>query len=317
VLLRRFEPGRAEEPAAWELLQAEIQAWARLDHPGILKVLDWGRTAAEAFLVMELPPGKPLGSILDLEGSPHDPDEVYVNLLRSVEAARQWGVLHLGLTPANIWVGPDGQVKVGEFGLWYVTHEHPGFGTRDDLFLAPEQVAGERVSAATDVYTLGLLFVAVHHGLDRAREATSDSGLPGELGTHRTVISRCLDPRPLARYRSAGELAEALGLRSSDWEYDDHHDCPVCRLKAELQSGLAPGHQRSLGGRLPARLCEPERPTARGRPASEGDPGHERPTPSRGLTSSGNQGRFPAGYLWLAVAVLAILTILVWFLALK
>lgn len=237
VMLRRFAGGLARDDGAWELALAEVQAWARLDHPGILQVLDWGRTQAGSFLVTEVPIGRSLCSILGEDSGVEDPDTVFGNILASLEAARRWGVLHLGLGLTNIWVEHGGAAQVSEFGLWYVVSERPGLIEHDSPFVAPEQVAGGRVSAATDIYSLGLLFVALNFGLSSAREVSKGGPLPEELGDYRRVIARCLDVQPLARYRSAGEVAAATGLEAAECVHEGYRDCPLCRLKEDLRQG--------------------------------------------------------------------------------
>lgn len=234
VLLRRLANTVAENEDAWGLLLAEVQAWARLNHPGILQVLDWGRAGGESFFVTEAPLGPQLEQVLG--GGLTDFDAVFSNLLTSVEAARNWGVLHLGLGPANIWVADDCTVQVGDFGLWYVSLEFPGLLELDDRFLAPEQLERSLVSAATDTYALGLLYIAMRFGLDTAAAVRLGGELPGELRERLAVVARCLDPKPLARFRCAGDVAEALGWPTTDGHGEEYRDCPLCRLKEELSA---------------------------------------------------------------------------------
>ena len=276
VLLRRFPPAVSGDPSVWDLVCAEIGAWARLRHPGILQVLDWDISGSEAFLATEMPRGLSLGGLLQT-GGPADPDAVFSNLLASVEAARQWGVLHLGLGLSNIWVADDAAVKVGEFGLWYARRDFAELASRGEPFLAPEQTEGGRASAATDVYALALLFITLRFGLESARAAKG--GKHPELPERqRPVIARCLDPQPLQRYRSAGELAGALGLAGADGEYTGYRDCPLCRLKEQLE----------LEGRRGLDTGS--------RPSSPGT---------------------RAAYAWLVVAGLAAAALLLWWLALR
>jgi serine/threonine-protein kinase len=276
VLLRRFPSAVSGSPPVWDLVCAEVGAWARLKHPGILQVLDWDISGSEAFLATEMPPGLSLGALMEA-GGPGDPDAVFSNLLASVEAARQWGVLHLGLGISNIWVDDDAAVSVGEFGLWYARKDLAVPVTREEMFLAPEQLEGGRASAATDVYALALLFVTLRSGLESAR-AAKDGELLGMTEEQRPVIARCLDPQPLLRYRSAGELAEVLGLAGADREFTGYRDCPFCRLKEELELEVKPGR----------------------------DTGHRPRSPG-----------MQAAYAWLIIAGLAAAALILWWLALR
>ncbi len=254
VLLRVFPPEVMSQEGAWDLLVAEVQAWARLDHPGVLRVLDWGAQGGDGFIATEMPAGRPLARLVPEDGGVDGGPEIFANILISVEAARRWGVLHLGLEPSNIWVTDDLAVQVGEFGFWYVSREFPALAMEAGEFLAPEQETGGRASAATDVYSLGLIYIALHLGAGAAGSAAGGSGLPAGLVDHEPVIARCLDPQPLARYRSAGELADAIGLTSSQWIYEEYRDCPLCRLKEEIQREAAAGAWSlpSAGGPRPA-----------------------------------------------------------------
>lgn len=268
VLFRRFAPSLARHDAAWHLACAEVQAWARIDHPGVLQVLDWGLAgsgaSAEAFLVTEMPEGRRLGEILpEGGGRPDEPpfrdiDVVFGLLLEAVEAARRWGVLHLSLSPDCVWVSGGGRVQVSDFGLYYVAREFPGCGSPRPGFLAPEQSPGatSRVSAATDVYSLGLVLAALHGGAEGVA-AVAAGAFPGQLEARRRVLAPCMDPEPAARYASAGELAAALGFDISegpDSTEERFRDCPLCRLKEEIMrerptTATTRGSLRGPGGR--------------------------------------------------------------------
>lgn len=310
VLLHRFPTGLADDAAAWDLTRAEVQAWARLDHPGILQVLDWGSTTPvsggvgreagrEAFLATEVPAGMRLDEFLEGRAAevedtggiadipPGDLDEAVLRaLLEAVEAACRWGVLHLGLCPSSVWVGPGGRVQVGGFGLWYVTRDFPAYGRRDDVFLAPEQRSGERVSAGTDVYSLAMLLIELRCGPGAARAVADGAPVPAMLDEVRPVLTRCLDPRPLARYRSAGELARALGLDAfcagTGDGADEYRDCPLCRLKGEIQRDGLSGRVR--GDRIPGSTID---------------------------------GARAVSYAWLIAIALAVACVVVWWMALR
>jgi serine/threonine protein kinase len=253
VLLRAFPPGLGQEPRAWELMQAEIGAWARLDHPGIVQALDWGEVGGRCFLATSTPRGRQLGELLREDSGLEEADEIFMGLLVSLEAARQWGVIHLGLGPSNIWIAPDGAVQVGEFGFWYVAREFPSLASGTSRFTTPEQASGGRTGAATDVYSLGLIYLALRFGLNAARTAPGASPLPEGLEDRQAAVTCCLEAEPLARFRSAGELARAFGWVPDEWLYEDHRDCPICRLKSEVQretSGAActiPSYGRDIG----------------------------------------------------------------------
>lgn len=303
VLFRRFVPAIGEA-APWELAAAEIQAWARVDHPGVLQPLDWGSPRAGPYLATEMPDGAPLFSLVEEPGSLDrlDPMLVFASLVDAIESARALGVLHLGLGLSNVWVAAGCEVKVSEFGLWYVHNEHTGLVALDEGFCAPEQGGTERASAATDVFALGLMLVALHGGADAAARAAGgdhgalvSSGLPAGA---QAVVSRCLAADPLERPRTAGELAAALGMsqRTSACTF---RDCPVCRLKEDI-----------------ARDKRSRPPTVSERLRAFTGPGvMESDTRDRGAARGGSL--YDSLLPWIAIATLALATFVVWWLAFK
>lgn len=256
MLLRRFREGTAGDLETWRILQAEIQAWARLDHPSVLQVMDWGTVRANAFYAAEYPGGVLLSDRLAGDGFAGEAEVMMTNLLEAVEAARVWGVLHLGLCPGTLWVDGTSGVQVGEFGFWYAAGESRILGPGDLLFMAPEQLDGGSPGSCADVFSIGMIYVAAKCGVDAARSVREGGGMPEELGDRRKVIARCIAAEPIARIRSAGELASCIGMQKDEWRGDIYRDCRICGLKEEILHGRprAGGHGTSGtgggGGRL-------------------------------------------------------------------
>ncbi|PKQ28185.1 MAG: hypothetical protein CVT63_04075 [Candidatus Anoxymicrobium japonicum] len=311
LLFRRFTSGLAEQ-APWELAAAEIQAWARIDHPAVLQPLDWGNPPVGPYLATELPDGLPLAAMVQEAGGVVEPapDRIFAGLLEAVEAARRWGVLHLGLGLTNVWVDGSGAVKLSEFGLWYVRAEFPELASLETPFLAPEQRQG-KATAATDVYALGALFVVLHRGiaglvLDAGEEARAVLEFPDGV---QSAVSRCLDANPLARPRSAGELALTLGISTCDEPPHSYRDCPICKLKEEIarDRGLRP---RSATDRLRAFI------------QGSADASRDISTPTAGASGSPAERSRPGDEIdslfpWIVIAALALATLGVWILAFR
>lgn len=235
VLLRIFNENLSSSDDAWTLMKAEIQAWARLRHRGIIQVLDWGREEGVSFLATELPKGAPLFvSAKSLEDE-ETREKCFLEAVEAVEAARRWGVLHLGLGRLNIWINSNGDAQVGDFGFFYVSREFPEVGKGDDTFLSPEQKDETwRVAPSTDVYSLGLLYAWMSFGEKESQRMADGSFEIAQSSDKLPVLMRALDPNPLARYKTAGELKEAMGLNPSQPAEDTYRDCPLCRLKAQI-----------------------------------------------------------------------------------
>ena len=149
----------------------ERQILARLQHPNIARLLDGGVTAdGRPYFAMEYVEGEPITAYCDGRGL--DVSErlaLFALVCDAVQYAHQNLVVHRDLKPSNTLVTSEGQVKLLDFGIakvLHVEHEEPGVGptlTRlgggpmTPEYAAPEQVRGEAVTTATDVYALGAL----------------------------------------------------------------------------------------------------------------------------------------------------------------
>jgi predicted Ser/Thr protein kinase len=217
----------------------EAQVVARLHHPGVVSVFDYGTLGSgAAFLVMEFVQGRDLRSLVT-EG-PQPPD-VAIRLLQAiagpVEAAHRQGILHRDLKPENILLPEDGvEAKVLDFGIAKVlstpsesegqtvaTLTALGQPLGTPAYMAPEQLSGAEMTARTDVYALGVIgyelvtgtlpfgrgsFVEVAMRQQNGAPSLEGQGLPSGLVT---AIGDALSTDPAARPASAAAFAARVG----------------------------------------------------------------------------------------------------------
>jgi serine/threonine protein kinase len=169
VAVKVLKPEYAEDPSFVERFRAEARNTARLAHSGIATVYDYGEVPVDgavgssAYLVMELVPGQPLSMILRERGplSPSETMSIIGQTALALQAAHERGVIHRDVKPGNLMITPDGRVKVTDFGIARATDEIPltqtGTVLGTSYYLAPEQAAGREVTAASDVYSLGIV----------------------------------------------------------------------------------------------------------------------------------------------------------------
>ena len=163
VAVKVLKPELFEDPAFRERFRREARQAGSLSHPGIAAVFDYGEEARSAYLVMELIPGQPLSTVLARRGPL--PAEVVTSLLRqaaaALGAAHHAGIVHRDVKPGNLLVQPNGQVKITDFGIARalgastLTLHGQVLGTA--RYLSPEQAAGRTATAASDVYSLGVV----------------------------------------------------------------------------------------------------------------------------------------------------------------
>ena len=210
----------------------EAQSAARLNHPNVVTLHEFGEDAGRYFMAMELLDGEDLSTALRRQALPTLEDKLAVmeQILDGVAYAHAAGVIHRDLKPPNIHVQPNGHIKVMDFGLARlgesgITRAGTVMGTPN--YMSPEQVRGERTGPPSDVFALGAMFYEIIGGR-RAFEADSMhavlykvtesqpaplteicEGLPPIIVT---FIWRALAKPPELRYRDAGQMREALEL---------------------------------------------------------------------------------------------------------
>jgi serine/threonine-protein kinase len=149
----------------------ERQILARLQHPNIARLLDGGVTSdGRPYFAMEYVAGEPITAYCDAHALDLQQRlELFTAVCDAVQYAHQNLVVHRDLKPSNTLVTPEGQVKLLDFGIAKVLHQSEdesgfdatltrmGSGPMTPEYAAPEQVRGDPVTTATDVYALGAL----------------------------------------------------------------------------------------------------------------------------------------------------------------
>ena len=220
VAIKRIKRGMdADEIVA--RFRAERQILAGLEHPNIARLLDGGTDAAGLpFLVMEYVEGLPLPAYLaslprfDLAGRLR----LFREICAAVHYAHQRMVIHRDLKPSNLLVDADGRPKLLDFGIARLldpalgqpfTQPHERVLTPD--YASPEQLRGELVTTASDVYSLGVI---LHELLTGTRPGTGTFAIQGAPERRRDlerIVLTALAEEPGRRYSSVAQLSDDVG----------------------------------------------------------------------------------------------------------
>ncbi len=197
-------------------MRREALAAAKLSHPHITEVYDFGETRdGRPYVVMELIDGPTLAHRMTTGGPVPWPTAVRIaaQVASALAAAHAKGLVHRDVTPANVMLSRTG-VKVVDFGIAAVAGERDTSVLGTPSYLAPEQRAGGPAQAATDVYALGLLLYHATTG-----QLPRPPHLPGVPRDGAAVIAACLRADPAERPSSAAlsrmltDLAEGRAIR--------------------------------------------------------------------------------------------------------
>ena len=167
-----------EDESDRERFVAEAKTLAKLNHVGLVTVLDAGTHAGRPFLVMELIDGPNLAECC-ADTAMHVTRVVAVGaqVADALAHAHAIGVVHRDVKPSNIMLGRDGRVWLTDFGIARLLgdtakHTRTGITLGSPAYLSPEQVRGQEVTLAADVYSFGLVLIETLSG-ERAYPQTA------------------------------------------------------------------------------------------------------------------------------------------------
>jgi serine/threonine-protein kinase len=230
VAVKLLNPALSQQSGFLQRFRAEAHNSASLHHRNITTVYDYGEDEGSAYLVMELVPGQPLSRLIAEQAplSAQVTASILIQAASALEAAHQAGIIHRDVKPANILVTPEGTAKLTDFGISRLVDSAPLTQTGEVLgtaqYLSPEQVVGERATASSDIYALG---VVGHEMLTGQRPFQAETimaialaqlnqpppPLPDSVPAGmRNVITAALAKEPADRPATASVMARALGM---------------------------------------------------------------------------------------------------------
>ncbi|MBI5478323.1 MAG: protein kinase, partial [Deltaproteobacteria bacterium] len=243
VVLKRIRPELAGDPRFGAMFVEEARVAATLSHANIVQVLDFGRVDGEYFLTLESVRGRDLRQVLDTLAAAGTLLPLDLALLVAVDVARALdyahrrkgadghplGLVHRDISPANVLLSFEGEVKLADFGIAKVLGDdcqtEAGALKGKVAYMSPEQASGMPVDQRSDIFSFGVLLHVLFTGehpfagggaleiLERVRRAEiapprrAGEPLPEDV---LAIVTRCLARRPEDRFASAADLLRAL-----------------------------------------------------------------------------------------------------------
>ena len=276
VAVKRVLPGFAESVEIIEMFRREAALGARLAHPNVVQVLDFGSDGATYFMAMEFVEGCNLSTLikpgaaraarpLPLSAAACVMCDVlqgleYVHAVKD-EKGRSLGIVHRDISPQNIMIDRSGRAKIGDFGIatgqFRESFTNAGIVKGKVSYMSPEQAAGKPLDGRSDIAAAGLTLFAALSGqsafgtgdtiavLARAEEGLKPESVkalecPDEI---REIILKATCARIQDRFQTAREFREALAAAVPD--FDGHG--------RELLAGMVTRASKAPSGRKKAK----------------------------------------------------------------
>lgn len=225
-----------------DMFQRTVQSVARLEHPNIARILDFGVSGGVYYVVTELIDGPSLRDYLSERrgGLPSDVAiRVFRQLADAVAYAHAQGVIHQSIRPGSIWLDAGERVVLTDFGLARLAAQpHDPLATVgpvDAIYLSPEQATGREATASSDIYALGIVLYEMVTGDVPFKGETVEALLaqhrekpprpPSQLAVDLDpridqIVLRALAKNPHDRFASPRDMIGALEKKVTAGEYD-------------------------------------------------------------------------------------------------
>lgn len=224
VVLKILPAHFSRDEEAVARFRQEAKAARRLTHPNIVRIFDIGEEEGRKYISMEFIEGEDLKQIIAAKQKLSLSEVLYyaIEIALGLAYAHGMDILHLDIKPANVMIAKDQKVKLTDFGIATVMTEAQQISSEiivgTPLYMSPEQNEGKPCSAASDVYSLGVVMyemlmghppfrlgnVAYHHIF------TKPPAMKGVKKRLAVMVMRCLEKGPANRYASIEELIRDL-----------------------------------------------------------------------------------------------------------
>jgi serine/threonine protein kinase len=219
VALKILSPEKQDDPKFAERFEREARALARLSHPNIVTVYDFGETQGNYFLLMEFVDGLTLRQLFQARKlSPPEALNIVPKICEALQYAHEQGIVHRDIKPENILLDKQGRVKIADFGIAKIIGQAPKdvslTGAKDVVgtphYMAPEQIEKpQTVDHRADIYSLGVVFYEMLTGelpLGKFQPPSACArGVQIDVRLDEVVL-RSLEKEPSRRYQQVSQV---------------------------------------------------------------------------------------------------------------
>jgi serine/threonine protein kinase len=234
VALKILPPAKGEQPGFAERFAREARAMAKLNHPGIVTIYEFGRANGLFFFLMEFVDGVSLSQLIHgSRVSPREALAIVPQICDALQYAHDQGIVHRDIKPENILLDRRGRVKVADFGLARLMEGSPeplshegadssGLSEAGKVLGTPQYMAPEQadrpadVDHRADIYALGVVFYQMLTGKLPGKPVEPPSKKVRVDVRLDEVVLRTLEQEPERRYQQASHLKTAVESVSSE-----------------------------------------------------------------------------------------------------